>query len=715
MNVRTGITAAQPAPPADLRYRAFLSYSHRDREWADWLHQAIENYRVPKALVGRSTSAGEVPARLAPVFRDREELAASEDLGATIREALGQSRCLIVLCSPAAATSRWTNEEIATFKRLRPDGRVLAAIVEGEPYASEMAGREAEECFPPALRYRIDGAGNVTSERAEPIAADFRESGDGKHMGSLKLIAGMLGVDLDSLARREAQRRHKRMTYVAAASLAGMAVTSGLAIAAVNARDEARDQREEAEGLVGFMLGDLRGKLEPLGRLDVLDSVGTKALQYYQKQDKGSLTDESLMQRAKALTLIGEIANLRGDLDGALVRYREALEGTAEALEREPDNEQRIFDHAQNVFWVGYIAWQRGQTASAESAFNQYRQLAQRLVALNPGKPEWLLERVYADTNLGTLLLDQRRYPAAGDAFESALADAERLVAAAPRNRQHQDILSEALAYLADARRGEGRLEDAIRSRERQLEVLGRMAAANGSDAEVKKKRMNAQRALGHLFVWRGNLQTGEAKFRDAGAIAGELRQIEPDNTEWLRSAAGTQADLAQLLITTGRAGDAEYFVRASCEITRQLVKRDSSVLEWRFDAMGECLRLRAEAAAARGHREEALAAARQAIALAAQDRRAVVNAPAWSRPIRLLAGDQHAALGDLAAARREWSAALASLRAGNHSPLDAGARFILLARLGRDPEAAAIAKRLDAIGFRHPHYLETRRRVTGI
>ena len=62
---------------------------------------------------------------------------------------------------------------------------------------------------------------------------------------------------------------------------------------------------------------------------------------------------------------MGEIANTRGDLDGALGRYREALASTAEQLRRDPDNPQRLFDHAQNVFWVGYIAWQRGQTEQA--------------------------------------------------------------------------------------------------------------------------------------------------------------------------------------------------------------------------------------------------------------------------------------------------------------------------------------------------------------
>ena len=110
-----------------LRYRAFLSYSHKDSETAAWLHGALEKYRVPRALVGRETAAGTIPAHLNPIFRDRHELAASGDLGHTIREALAASRCLIVLCSPDAAQSRWANEEILAFKKLHPIAPVLAA------------------------------------------------------------------------------------------------------------------------------------------------------------------------------------------------------------------------------------------------------------------------------------------------------------------------------------------------------------------------------------------------------------------------------------------------------------------------------------------------------------------------------------------------------------------------------------------------------------
>ena len=389
------------------RYMAFLSYSHRDSAIADWLHEELEEFHVPTRLVGKLTEHGPIPKRLAPIFRDRMELAAASDLSDEIEEAIAGSRFLIVLCSPAAAKSRWIDQEIATFKRLHREDRILAAIVDGEPFASDNPETADKECFPAALRFHFDRRGRPTAERAEPIAADLRDEADGRQMGLLKIAAGMMGVGLDDLAQREAQRWRRRLYAITAASLAGMLFTSGLAYTAIDARDEARDQRREAEGLIGFMLGDLRDKLEPVGRLDVLDAVGARALAFYEKQDKTSLSDESLAQRSEALRLMGEIAADRGDLDGALRRYREALSGTAESLRRSPDDPKRMFDHAQSVFYVGSIAIQRGNVDEAAAQYRAYRRLADRMIAAEPNNPAWKLEGVYASMNLGNVVLER--------------------------------------------------------------------------------------------------------------------------------------------------------------------------------------------------------------------------------------------------------------------------------------------------------------------
>ncbi len=695
-----------------LRYCAFLSYSHADEKTADWLHEALERFRTPSSLAGRLTDDGAIPRRLTPIFRDRHELPASDNLAAGIRDALDSSRFLIVLCSPAAAASRWVNAEIDMFKRHRPDGCVLAAIVAGEPFASDIPGREAEECMPPALRQKYDRRGRPTTGRAEPLAADLRDGGDGKRLGLLKLVAGMLGVGLDELVQRETQRRQRRLAIVAAASLAGMAVTSTLAVVAFDARDEARDQRREAEGLVSFMLGDLRSKLEPIGRLDALDAVGSRALAYFQAQDESSLSDDALAQRSRALTLMGEIANSRGDLDGALGRYREAFASTEELLRRSPDDPVRLFDHAQNVFWVGQIAWQRGQTQGAERAIREYRRLAERMIALEPDSEKYRLERKYANTSLGAILLDLRRYADAAAIFRDALRDVEALTAAAPGNATYQEARLETLAWLSQALEAEGRLDDALAQRERQIEFLEPIVGSPRADADYRVQAMVAHRAAGRLLASRGDLSAGVEQLRKSIAIGAELMRMEPDNAEWAGLAAGPHFELGEILLADGQTDDAGRAVRAGCDIAGRLLARDSSVKQWRVDLPGDCLALRARLALARGANQEARALAAQALAVArAEVRRAdSLDARHTLASALWLQGLVSTASGDRAGADQSFRAAFATWPKGVPLAPRLRARQVhILDSVGRSGEADAAARTLESIGYRHPSYLRDR------
>ncbi|MES2683762.1 MAG: TIR domain-containing protein [Pseudomonadota bacterium] len=200
------------------RYRAFISYSHADEAWARWLHRALESYRVPARL--RQGARSQLPQRLLPIFRDRDELPSAAELGSVIQQALRDSRMLIVVCSPRAAGSRWVNEEIRYFKSLGRGGQVLALIVDGEPHASEAE----RECFPAAMTQAMDAEGHLTGQPVEPIAADARDSGDGRQGALLKLIAGLLEVGLDDLTQRERQRQRWQRVQQVLTVLAVVAV-----------------------------------------------------------------------------------------------------------------------------------------------------------------------------------------------------------------------------------------------------------------------------------------------------------------------------------------------------------------------------------------------------------------------------------------------------------------------------------------------------------
>ncbi|MGH6705610.1 MAG: TIR domain-containing protein [Sphingomicrobium sp.] len=691
--------ARRPSP--HQRYMAFLSYSHDDDKDAAWFHENLEEFRVPKRLIGQLTDMGPVPKRLSPIFRDRHELAAAADLGDEIEEAIAGSRFLIVLCSPSAAQSHWINEEIKCFKRLHREDRVLAVILDGEPFASEEPGREHEECFPPALRFHCDRKGRLTAQRAEPLAADLRESGDGRRMGLLKTVAGMLGVGLDDLVQREGQRRQRRMQIIAAASLIGMIFTSGMSLIAIQSRDAARDQRREAEGLVAFMLGDLKDKLEPIGRLDALGGVGTRVLAYYSKQDTSELSDAGLLQRSRALSLTAQVASLRGDVETAEQLYRQALQGTGEAVRRNPEDPQRLFDHAQNVFWLGDIARDRGQIDKAEAANREYKRLADRMVAIEPDNLKWRMEVLYAEENIGIVLRNQRRFAESARQFESSLRPMESLASIDPENAEYQRELSTLLAWSADAQRDLGRLDAAIQRREKQIAFLRRLLASGDTNVAFREHLIPAQQGLGILFASRGQPDRGIEQFRLAVAEANRLIRIEPDNVMWRGFAGQAQLELARTLLSLGQDADAATETRAGCRLAAQVRARDSGA-SWRH-LQTDCLTLRSRLALQPATEAEALKLAELALASARTERsedptRDRYRIAAAHRQI----GDIRQRMGDADAARAAWAAGYAQLpRNVAERPAEMQERAEILKRLGKADEALALSSKLKNIGFR--------------
>ena len=690
-------------PRLRTRYYAFLSYSHQDKELADWLHRELEKFRVPYSIAGKLTANGVVPRRLTPIFRDEQDLSAGGDLAQEIKAALAGSQFLIVLCSPMASKSRWTNQEIESFKRTRPEGCVLAAVVQGEPFASDIPGREAEECFPPALRYKYDRRGHQTEKRAEPLAADFRATGEGRRLAFLKLVAGMLGVGLDELVQRETTRRHRQLAWLAAGSLAGMAVTSTLAVAAFQARNEAREQRREAEGLIGFMLGDLKAKLEPIGKLDALDGVGTRVLAYYHQQDTSRLSDQGLAQRSKALTLMGQIADARGKGYVALAFYREAYAGTAEALRRKPDDPQRLYEHAQNVFYIGNSAQLRGDLASAITRMQEYKRLSEQMVALDPNNMRWRMEVQFAETDLGTLYLNQRRYSEATAQFEQALQTIKAITALNPQNAEYQQAVPEAMAWLADAQFDKGNLADAIAIREQHVGLLERKFRET-NDIAYRQKLIPAHRGLGILYAGVGQLDRAIAQLKIAAAQADFLIPYEPDNTLWVEFGFRSKIALAELFLLNGAVDASEPANEGGCAMVAELLGKNPKNPTW-LGGSRDCWLMRAQIALARGKNDDAVRAAIRASQIAKSVRTAdpALDSFLLAKTNRVL-GDAYRAAGNAAAAQGLWMSAYSAIpHVAAETPWELRQHALVLERVGRSAEANAITAKLNSMGYRRP------------
>lgn len=215
----------------NFRYWSFMSYSHADQKWADWLYKALETYRIPKGI--KSAYASNLPKRLYPIFRDVDELPGSSDLGAKLKEALEASRTLIVLCSPSAAQSKWVNEEIGIFQAGGKGNRIFCVVVDGEPNAAD----PNRNCFPPNLRL-----GN-----REPLGCDPRDEVDGKKNALLRLVAGIVGLNYDALKQRDRQRRIRRRITLSIAGLLLVTVLGTIAFYAVKQQGAAASRALAAD------------------------------------------------------------------------------------------------------------------------------------------------------------------------------------------------------------------------------------------------------------------------------------------------------------------------------------------------------------------------------------------------------------------------------------------------------------------------------------
>lgn len=523
------------------RYRAFISYSHKDVKWAKWLTRKLETYKPPSAL---RTDNRHQHLKLKPVFRDREELSASHSLGEKIKDALANSDYLIVLCSPASAQSKWVNQEIIEFTRLHGAENILAVIIDGEPFAQAGGDEPSNECFPEYLRYRLTNDGELTPEQAEPCAADFRKQGDGKSLGLQKLAAGMLGVGLDALVRRDNARRMKTVTLVTVASLAGMLVTTSLAYFAVQGQREAREQRAEAEGLIEFMLTDLRDKLEPVGRLDVLQSVGQKIDTYYITKrinaDRDNIPSQgSQKHRVKTYHLLGDIDLRRSDFSSAKAKFDKAYALTEKAMLKQSVLEQEIFEHSQSAYWVGYAARQLNDFKTAEKMFILYRDLAENLVEKDPDNHEWQLELAYSLSNLGTLYIDREdgNLDYVDKLFQKSLEIFELLAAKNPTDVSLQIDLADGYAWVAQTHELKNQYNEAIAYRYKENKTLLNLLAVNENKDNwgLKRDLAGNRFAIGRLYSALNNDIKSVEYFNLALLAAENLIAHDSANVDWLQ------------------------------------------------------------------------------------------------------------------------------------------------------------------------------------
>jgi tetratricopeptide (TPR) repeat protein len=497
------------------KYKAYISYSHCDERWAKWLHRSLESYRVPRKLVGTKTAVGKVPARIKPVFRDRDDLSSAGNLGDTVKQALVDSENMIVVCSPDAAASFWVNEEIRQFASLGRDKKIFCVIVDGDPTGT---GTDSA-CFPDVL---------AEIGLQEPLAADIRKWADGKRLSALKLVAGMLGLPLDQLRRRDLQKRQKMwaLTSVAAITLAAVLVS------AITSWVSVQQRRESGESLVAYKLNELRTMLnvkedpENLGRLNQWAQQDLDRLVSSAGEGEDALTGSAMALREEGIAFWQN-----GALTEAMEKFQQSWVLFAEAYRHDRSNHMVFFELGQAEYWIGQTHMDQGNLVATEKAFMSYAEITRRLILLQPENAEWVLEMAYALTGLGRLQssLDANNPDRTLQFMQSSLEYNQIALVLDPTNDYYRSELGQSQAFLADAQLAVCDLEGALKSRQEHVVLESELLEGDPDNVNRVKFMVYALTGYSTVKEYQGDMDDAMASMERALHLLEEnsLRNVD--------------------------------------------------------------------------------------------------------------------------------------------------------------------------------------------
>jgi eukaryotic-like serine/threonine-protein kinase len=312
-------------------------------------------------------------------------------------------------------------------------------------------------------------------------------------------------------------------------------LAGGLGLAARSAQIQAESHRTEAEGLMGYMLGEFVDKLRPLGKLDLLDSVSSRALSYLSDSSRAGDSDAALAQRAKSLQLISEVRIARSDpssANAALLAGRQILQ---QQLQAKPADVALLKSAGENAFWLGQIHYDQKEWAKAQRYFEEYLAYANRQSAASPDDASGWIEQSYAHNSLGTLALQLSDIQRAGNEFALSVNLKTRAYAKTPQDKQLAADLADSISWQATTHVKLGQLGQAAALYQQALSLLQTLYTTFPEDTQWVDLLAGAWSRQSELKQARGDSSGSHSDAQQAFALLNGMVEKDPSNLNWQR------------------------------------------------------------------------------------------------------------------------------------------------------------------------------------
>ncbi|MBU1311077.1 MAG: winged helix-turn-helix domain-containing protein [Gammaproteobacteria bacterium] len=335
-----------------------------------------------------------------------------------------------------------------------------------------------------------------------------------------------------SHAKARLKRWSRRGTFAILCLLTVAAVTMG--IRSFQAEQQAQQKRLAAENLLGFMVGDFADKLRSIGRMDLLDGISNKALEYFTdySSDDSNLSIEARLQHGQTLEAMGEVAYSRGKTDEAIAALQAARLQLEAVLAQQPDNLELLKTLGANAFWLGQIQYDASNWQGTQPEFERYYQYSERMYELAPDNVDAIMELSYATNSLGSLAMKQQQFDVARQNFEESLRLKLRAQSADPDKNRFQADIANARSWLASSAQSSGNVNLAIQTHQQlQTELTGMNIVSQ--EPYLLFRLAGSYQILADLMGYQGRIS--EAKVVAEAGFSALSRALEqdPDNKSW--------------------------------------------------------------------------------------------------------------------------------------------------------------------------------------
>ncbi|MCT7947622.1 winged helix-turn-helix domain-containing protein [Shewanella septentrionalis] len=310
-----------------------------------------------------------------------------------------------------------------------------------------------------------------------------------------------------------------------------------MSVRSIEAEKLALQKRLAAEDLLGFMVGDFADKMRGIGRMDLLDGISNKALEYFSdfsnKEDDAHLSFDARFQHGQTLEAMGEVAYSRNKIDEARSALLAAQEKMLPLLSVQPKNLALLKTLGANAFWLGQLQYDVSDWAAVRPFWDQYLKYSQTMYTLAPEDKDAIMELSYASNSLGSVSMNQQEFAKAKQDFEESLRLKLLVLAKDPEDSQLIADVADTRSWLASALISLGDLDTAIKLQEETQNQL--LNSLNQNDAYMRDRLASTLGRLAELLEYKGNFEAALEKLLLAKSFTEKSLLLDAKNEVWKR------------------------------------------------------------------------------------------------------------------------------------------------------------------------------------